>query len=126
MRIGKKELVLVGDRILIRLEKPDERTHGGLYLPQTAIEKAKVQSGRVVAVGPGLLIPSPDRVDDEPWREQTTSGHYLPVQAQVGDLCLFLREHAVDVKIEGDDYVVVPQSAVLVLLREADYGEPPV
>lgn len=123
MRIGKKEVVLVNDRVLLRHEKPDERTHGGLYLPQTAIEKATVQTGRIVAVGPGLPIPAMDRSDDEPWREQATTGNYLALQAQVGDMALYIREHAVDVRIEGDDYVVVPQSALLVLLRDEDGPE---
>jgi co-chaperonin GroES (HSP10) len=118
MRIGKKEVVLVNDRVLIKHEKPDERTHGGLYLPQTAIEKATVQTGRVVAVGPGLPIPVMDRSDDEPWRERATTGNYLALQAEVGDFALYVREQALDVKIEGEDYVVVPQSALLVLLRE--------
>ena len=123
MRIVKKEIVLVNDRVLIKHEKPDERTHGGLYLPQTAIEKATVQTGRIVAVGPGLPIPAMDRSDDEPWRESATTGNYLPLQAEVGDLALYIREHAVDVNIEGDDYVVVPQSALLVLLREEEGAE---
>ena len=52
MRVGNKELVLVNDRVLIRLEKADERTQAGLYLPQTAVSKASVQTGRVVEVGP--------------------------------------------------------------------------
>jgi co-chaperonin GroES (HSP10) len=124
MRIGKKELLLVGDRVLIKLEKPEERTQAGLYLPQTAVDKAPVQTGRVVAVGPGVAIPSIERGDEEPWREQAASGNYLPLQAQVGDIALYLREQAVDVKIEGDDYVVVPQSAVMVLLRDNDWSAP--
>lgn len=118
MQIAKKEIVLVNDRVLLRHEKPDERTHGGLYLPQTAIEKATVQTGRIVATGPGLPIPAMDKADDEPWRERATTGNYLPLQAQVGDLALYVREHAVEVKIEGEDYVVVPQSSLLVLLRD--------
>jgi co-chaperonin GroES (HSP10) len=118
MKICKKEIVLVNDRVLIRHEKPDERTHGGLYLPQTAIEKATVQTGRIVAMGPGLPIPAFDKSDEEPWRERTTTGNSLPLQAEIGDLALYVREHAVDVKIEGEDYVVVPQSALLVLVRD--------
>ncbi|MBI3468091.1 MAG: co-chaperone GroES [Planctomycetes bacterium] len=124
MKLGKKEIVLVNDRVLIKHEKPDERTHGGLYLPQTAIEKATVQTGRIVAVGPGLPIPVLDRSEEEPWRDRGATGNYLPLQAQVGDLALYVREHAVDVKIEGEDYVVVPQSALLVLLRDQDWTEP--
>jgi co-chaperonin GroES (HSP10) len=121
MKLGKKHIVLVNDRVLIKHEKPDERTHGGLYLPQTAVEKATVQTGRVVAVGPGLPIPALDRSDDEPWRERTTTGSYLPLQTQVGDLVLYVREHALDVKIESEDFVVVPQSALLVLIRDEEF-----
>lgn len=124
MKLGKKEIVLVNDRVLIKHEKPDERTHGGLYLPQTAVEKATVQTGRIVAIGPGLPIPALDRNDDEPWRDRAATGNYLPLQAQTGDLALYVREHAVDVKIEGEDYVVVPQAAVLVLLRDPEWSEP--
>ncbi len=124
MKVGKKQLVLVNDRVLIKLEKPDERTHAGLYLPQTALEKAPVQTGRVVAVGPGLPIPTVERSDDEPWRENATTGNFMPLQTQLGDVVLFLREHAVDVKIESEDYVVVPQSALLVLLRDDEWVEP--
>lgn len=118
MRVGNKEIVLVNDRVLIRLEKPEERTEAGLYLPQTAVSKAEVQTGRIVAVGPGIPIPVPDIDRDEPWRERTDTGNYIPLQAQIGDLAMFLRDRAIDVKVEGDEYVVVPHAALVILLRE--------
>ncbi len=117
MKIGGKEVVLVNDRVLIKVDKPEERTEAGLYLPQTAVEKAKVQTGRVVAVGPGIPVPTAES-DDEPWKETKPSQRYLPLQAEVGDTALFLKEQAVDVKIEGQEYVVVPQSAIMLLLRQ--------
>lgn len=118
LRLGTREVYLVGDRVLVRPERPEERTQSGLYLPQTAVGRHPVQSGRVVATGPGIPIPSPDAFDDEPWREDVRREHYIPMQAQVGDLALFLREPAVDIRIDGQEYIVVPQSAILVLVRE--------
>ena len=49
MRIGNKELVVIGDRVLIKREDLEERTKVGLYLPQTVVEKEDVQSGRILA-----------------------------------------------------------------------------
>ena len=123
MKVGSKELVLVNDRVLLKLEKPDERTQAGLYLPQTAVSKASVQTGRVVAVGPGIPLPS-NLHEDEPWRETTKNGHYIPLQAEIGDQAMFVREQAIDVKVKGDDYVVVPHSALLVLLRDDGFPTP--
>jgi len=122
MRVGGKEVILVNDRVLIKVDKPEERTEAGLYLPQTAVEKAKVQTGRVVAVGPGIPVPTAES-DDEPWKETRAERHYLPLQAEVGDVALFLKEQAVDVRVEGQDYVVVPQSAIMLLLREPLFEE---
>jgi co-chaperonin GroES (HSP10) len=123
MKVGKKALIVVGDRVVIRPEKPDERTQAGLYLPQTAVGKNPVQTGRVVAVGPGIAVPTVEAVDDEPWKENLRSEHYIPMQAQIGDVALFLKEPSVDIKVEGEDYVVAPQSAILVLLRDEDSTE---
>ncbi len=118
LRLGSKEVILVGDRVLMRPETPEERTHSGLYLPQSAVGKHPVGSGRVVATGPGIPIPSPEAFEDEPWKEHVRREHYIPMQAQVGDLALFLREPAVDVRIDGREFIVVPQAAILVLIRE--------
>ena len=54
---GDKELFVVGDRVLIRLDDREERTAVGLYLPPTALEREDVQSGRIEEVGPGLVLP---------------------------------------------------------------------
>ncbi|MDQ8153321.1 MAG: co-chaperone GroES family protein, partial [Gemmatimonadota bacterium] len=49
----KKELIVVGDRVLVRVEDGEERTKVGLYLPATAVEGQQVQGGTIVATGPG-------------------------------------------------------------------------
>ena len=51
---GRKELVVVGDRVLVRAEEGAERTNVGLYLPPTAVDNQAVQGGTIVATGPGL------------------------------------------------------------------------
>ena len=49
-----KELIVVGDRVLVHVEEGEERTNVGLYLPPTAIDNQAVQGGKIVATGPGL------------------------------------------------------------------------
>lgn len=61
-----KELLLVGDRVLIAPEEGEQTTETGLYLPPTVKEKEKVLSGYVVKVGPGYAVPGP--FEEEPWR----------------------------------------------------------
>lgn len=113
-----RELIVVGDRVLVKADEPEERTELGLYLPQTVVEKEKVQSGRIVSVGPGLAVPEPVTSDDEPWQESSERARYIPMQAEEGDYALFLKKAAVEIKYNGETYLVVPQAAILLLLRD--------
>lgn len=120
MQKNGKELIVVGDRVLVRLEDGEDRTKVGLYLPATAVEGQPVQAGTIVATGPGLPMPSPDENTDEPWRlglggRQTK---YIPMQARAGDVALFFRKAAVEITFEQDRFLVVPQQAILALVRE--------
>ena len=115
-----KRLVVVGDRVLITPEEGEERTSVGLYLPPTAVDHQAVQSGRIVATGPGMPLPEPNKLDDEPWRLSGSEARYVPMQAQVGDFALFFRKAAVEIKFEDKQYLVVPQAAILVLARSTD------
>lgn len=54
-----KNLIVIGDRVLIRPSRPNERTESGLYLPPGVQEKEKVQQGYVIKAGPGYAIPMP-------------------------------------------------------------------
>ena len=67
MEFPKKQLLVVGDRVLITPEDGDERTRVGLYLPATAIDAQQVQTGLIVATG---RDPRGDlsSLDDEPWK----------------------------------------------------------
>ena len=57
MKNDKRKLIVVGDRVLVTLDEGEERTKVGLYLPQTVIDKNSVQSGRIIATGPGTPLP---------------------------------------------------------------------
>jgi chaperonin GroES len=113
-----KELIVVGDRVLVRCEEGEERTNVGLYLPPTALENQAVQGGTIVATGPGLPMPSPDSFGDEPWRAPERPTKFIPMQARTGDYALFFRKAAVEITFEGDRYLVVPQAAILALVRD--------
>ena len=113
-----KKLIVIGDRVLIRLSKPSERTETGLYLPPGVQEKEKVQQGSVIKTGPGYVIPMV--VDREPWQNEEEQVKYVPLQAREGDIAIFLLSSATEVIYEGEKYYIVPQSAILMLEREED------
>lgn len=115
-----KELIVVGDRVLVSPEGGEERTQVGLYLPQTAIDARAVQGGRIVALGPGIPVAQPEDGIEEPWKRQRPEPRYMPMQATVGDYALFFRRAAVDITFEGKRYFVVPHDAILVLVRGSE------
>jgi len=113
-----KKLVIIGDRVLIRPSKGNERTDSGLYLPPGVQEREKVQQGYVIRTGPGYAIPMP--VDDEPWKQSDEQVKYIPLQAREGDIAIFLLSGATEIMYQGEKYFIVPQSAILMLEREED------
>lgn len=113
-----KKLLVIGDRVLIRPAKPDERTESGLYLPPGVQEREKVQQGYIIKTGPGYAIPMPP--EDEPWKAHEEQVKYVPLQAKEGDLAIFLLGGATEVIYQGEKYFIVPQSAILLLEREED------
>ena len=113
-----RRLLVVGDKVLIKPKSPSDRTNSGLYLPPTVTEKEQVQSGYVIKVGPGYPIPSP--MEDEVWKENEEKVKYMPLQAQEGDLAIYLQRNAIDLEYDGEKYVIVPQSAILLLDRSED------
>jgi chaperonin GroES len=118
MEFPKKQLLVVGDRVLITPEDGDERTRVGLYLPATAIDAQQVQTGMIVATGPGTPVADISSLDDEPWKVDTREGRSRGMQARVGDHAIFFRKAAVEITFEDKKYLVVPQAAILVLVRD--------
>lgn len=114
-----KNLIVVGDRVLIRLKKPNEKTGSGLYLPPGVQEKEKVQQGYIIKAGPGYPIPMASE-DQEPWLEKEEQVKYIPLQAKEGDLAIFLLSGAHEVIYENEKYFIVPQASILMLEREQD------
>ena len=122
MRINNKRLIVVGDRVLVKAEEGEERTSVGLILPAGAVDSQAVQGGRIVATGPGLPMPDLGENGEEPWRTGTTrrETRFVPMQARTGDYALFFRKAAVEMTFEGEKYLVIPQSAILALVRHAE------
>ncbi|RPH88920.1 MAG: co-chaperone GroES [Calditrichaeota bacterium] len=120
MKKGKKEIIVIGDRILIVPDVGEERSTTGLYLPKWAVEKESIQAGRIVEVGPGMPMISPEEIEDEPWKPHEMKKGQHPMQAQVGDYVLFLRKSAIEIKFDGDLYLIVPHAALLMLIRDIE------
>lgn len=115
---GDRELIVVGDRVLIRLDDVENRTEVGLYLPPTALEKENVQSGMVEEVGPGIPLPPRGPEDEAPWSgDEREQRRYIPPQAQKGDHAIFMRKDAIEIKFDNDKYMVVPHNAILAIVR---------
>jgi len=118
MKSTNKQVLVVGDRVLIRPDTGETKSPAGLYLPPSVVEKQEVRGGTVVEVGPGIPLGSPETSFDEPWKEKTTDVKYIPTQAEIGDYALYLGKASIEIKIENKDYLIVSQSAILILIRD--------
>lgn len=111
------KLIVVGDRILIKPKVPQSKTQSGLYLPPGVNENEKVQIGFVVKVGPGYPIPSSNE-SDEPWKGVSDEPKYVPLQPKAGDQAVYMQNSAIEIEFNKEKYIVVPQAAILLLLRD--------
>ena len=107
------KLIVVGDKVLIKKSKHSERTKTGLLLPPGLTEKEEIQSGYIIKVGPGYPMLHDE---DENWKEKRVK--YLPLQAQEGDLAIFLKNQAYEIEFEKEKYYIVPNTAILLLYRD--------
>ncbi len=113
-----KHIIVVGDKVLVEPATDEGRSPHGLYLPPTVKEKEKVQGGYVVQVGQGLPVVNPGYIDQEPW--STTPKEpvkYIPLQSREGDYTIFLRDQAIEIEFEQKKYLIVPHSALLIIIR---------
>src|SRR5882762_1177681 len=90
----------LGDRILVKRIKEEERTKGGIIIPDTA--KEKPQEGKVVAVGKG-------KFNDD--------GKLIPLEVKAGDKILFGKYSGSEVKIEGDEHLIMREDDILGILE---------
>lgn len=120
-----KRLIVIGDRVLIRPDESEEKTRVGLYLPQTVKDRDEVFRGHIVKTGPGIPLADPSTLGEEPWlNSRSHLTRYMPMEARAGDYALFLRKAAVEINYEGEKYFIVPQSAILLLIRDEDENLP--
>ena len=96
---AKTKLVPLADRIVITPLKQEEMTASGLVIPDTA--KEKPQQGEVVAVGPG-------RLDD--------NGKRVVIDLAAGDRILYAKYTGTEIKLDGDEYIVLNEKDVLAKL----------
>jgi len=120
-----KDIILIGDKILVEPDMGEAMTEAGLYLPQTVKDKEKVFTGKVVKVGPGYPVLDPSSLEKEPWENKTKKLKYFPLQAQERDFCMFIKEQAVEIEFENKKFFVVPHSAILLLVRSNISEIPP-
>ncbi len=111
-----KEIIIIGDRVLISPDTSREKTDSGLYLPQGIAEKEKVNGGTVVKVGPGYILPYKD--SSEPWLSRSGEPQYIPLQVEEGDYAIFLRKEAVEIEYKEEKYLIVSQQGILAVVRE--------
>ena len=111
------KFIVVGDRVLIKPKSPMEKTKGGLLLPPGVQENERLQSGYVIKVGPGYPIPAIAEFD-EPWKNKSDEVKYVPIQPREGDLAVYLQNSAYEIMFGGQKYVIVSQSAILLLIRD--------
>ena len=120
LNIDEKDLdkiIMVGDRVLIKPKNPAQKTSSGLLLPPTVQENEKVLSGYVVRVGPGYPIPAMTD-EDEPWKEKLEAVKYVPLQARVGDMAVYLNKSGYEIEFRKEKYFILPHSAILMLIRD--------
>jgi chaperonin GroES len=89
----------LGDRVLVKRVEEAEQIRGGIIIPDTA--KEKPQEGEVMAVGTGKLL---------------ESGERAPIDVQKGDKILFGKYSGADIKIDGNEYMVLREDEILAVL----------
>lgn len=110
-----EKFIVVGDRVLIKPRTMETHTRSGLVLPATVKEKEEIHSGYIVKVGPGYPIPNMDV--DESWKGHSET-RYIGMQAEEGDLAIFLKKQAYEIEFEDEKYLIVPHAAILLLIRD--------
>lgn len=112
-----EKFIMVGDRVLIKPKIPSGKTKTGLYLPPTVQESEEILSGYIVKVGPGYPIPAISE-EDEAWKQKQDNVKYVPLQAQMGDLAVYLNKSGYEIEFNKEKYIILPHSAILMIIRD--------
>jgi chaperonin GroES len=100
--MAKLKLRPLADRLVVEPLEQEERTAGGLYIPETA--KEKPQQGTVLAVGPGAY--------------KENSSERIPVDVKKGDKILFAKYAGSDIKLNGSELKILRESDVLAVIED--------
>ena len=96
----KKTLKPLSDKVIVQKLEPEEKTSGGILLPDNT--KEKPQEGKVIAVGPGA-------VDDK--------GQRKPIDVKDGDHVLFAKYSGTEVKLDGQEYLILSARDILAIVK---------
>ena len=109
--------LMIGDKVLVKPKNPQSQTKTGLYLPPSVREKEKIQAGYIIKVGPGYPLPAQNE-EREVWEKKEEDVRYLPLQAKEGDMAVYLQSAAYEISFNDEKYLIVPHSAILMLVRD--------
>ena len=112
-----KKFIMVGDRVLIKPKTLSGKTKTGLYLPPTVQESEEILSGYIVKAGPGYPIPAVSE-EDEAWKQKQDNVKYVPLQARMGDLAVYLNKSGYEIEFNNEKYIILPHSAILMIIRD--------
>ncbi|MGB9857790.1 MAG: co-chaperone GroES [Dictyoglomaceae bacterium] len=90
----------IGDRVVVKVLEQEEKTKGGIVLPDTA--KEKPQQGKVIAVGTGRIL---------------DNGQKVPLEIKEGDRVIFAKYAGTEVKIEGEEYLILSERDILAVVE---------
>jgi len=96
----------LGDRVVVRRVKEEQKTAGGIIIPDTAQEKP--QEGEIIAAGPGAL-------DD--------NGKRVPPEVKSGDRVLFGKWSGTEVKLDGEELLIMKESDIMGIIEPAKAGK---
>ena len=89
----------LADRVVVKPVEPEEKKHGGIIIPDTA--KEKPQQGKILAVGPGKIA---------------DSGEKVPMEVKVGDIVLYGKYSGTEVTIDNEDLLIMRESDIFAVL----------
>ena len=89
------------DRVIVKRVEEEERTKGGIIIPDTA--KEKPQEGQIIAVGPGKV---------------TDDGTKIPMEVKVGDRILFGKYSGTEIKIDGEEHLIMREDDILGIIEK--------
>ena len=93
------KLVPLADRVVLKQSTPEEKTKSGIVLPTQS--KEKPQEAEIVAVGPGANV----------------DGKVVPMQVSVGERVIYSKYAGTEVKIDGEEYIIVKESDILAIVE---------